>query len=1005
MNLNTRKKDIIISLFLIIVGLTIFISERSHAEPIIKDGITPSFELIDRDCGLSNLSVSSIIQDKYGFLWFGTQGGLNYYNGRKMKIYRNNPFEDNDLVHNLIQTMYYDEEKHELWIGTYQGVSRLLINENKFINYTVEDNGLSNSVIIAITIDKKDNIWIGTMDGLNRLNPKTGDIKKYEIPGGTVRDLKVDSKGRLLIGSYEGLFYYERETDSIVKLNYDIPASYVMVIREYEEGILTLGLWGGGVTKVDLETGITETIEFKDNRIYSLIKTKDETLWVGTWGGGLFATTRDGATYHFPGKGDEQSLAHPVVYSLCQDHSDILWIGTNGGGLCKVNPRKSNYVKFYHDSDNPNSLSSGKINKILQDSNDNLWFAIYNSGLNRYDSKTNEIIKYSYDPDDLNSLPGNQVMDVLEVGDKTMLFGTDKGLAYYDMDTDEFSTWDILPDDTMVYSLEKAKESGFWIGTYRNGVYKYNNSNGELKQYKYIDSNNYSLSDNLIYDILYDSQERVWVGTNNGLNLLKPDEEEFKIYHKVSADKNQLASNTIRVLFEDSKGRIWIGMVGGGIALYNEENDSFESYTEEDGMSSNTVMGILEDDNGRIWVSTHNGISVIEPESKDIFILTPDDGIGGWEFNSGHFRKDDGTLLFGGIHGISAVPSIFTDVDLKPPKVYITNIDLYQNPIDENRLFFNDAKLEFGPNDSFLGFKFVALDFDSPEKTRFTYKLEGFDEDWINAGTRDYASYSNLPPGRYQLKVIAKTARDIKSEPVSVFFTINKPWFKTQLAYFFYAIGFVLLLLGMFKVREAYMLNKRNSELWRINSKLEVANEELEKLSTKDPLTGLFNRRYFDTVIDEQLYLAKRSSTYLSFIIFDIDDFKYINDNFGHIAGDHFLEDISKAILEVLPRRTDFVTRYGGDEFGAVLYDTDEEGALTVANKIKNAVENVSVRLEFTSTEKKATISMGVISIVPEQNTTVKMIIKTADEALYRAKQQGKNRICIGEIKSNKEEE
>lgn len=997
----STKKAFIFRIFLIILtilSLEILLPKASYGEPLLRDEASPSFELMDRDSGLSNLSVSSIIQDKYGFLWFGTQGGLNRYDGREVKIFRNNPFEEDGLVHNLIQTMYYDEEKHELWIGTYQGVSHLAIGNNSFKNYSVEEDGLSNPVIVAITKDESDNIWIGTLNGLNKLEPKTGIIKEYEIPGEVVRDLKIDSKGRLLIGSYEGLLYYEKESDSIKKLDFDLPSQYVMVVEEFEKGILTLALWDGGIANIDMETGSVKIKEYIDNRIYSIIKTRDETLWVGTWGGGLFATRKDGKEYHFSGDSVEKSVTHPVVYSMYQDDTDILWIGTNGGGISKINPRKSNYVRFFHDPENPDSLSQGKINKIFQDKRGNLWFAIYNSGLNRYDSKDNKLIKLEHDTNNPNSLPHNQVIDMLE-DNEGILMGTGKGLAYYDMEKNHFFHWDILPENTMVYAIEKANDSILWIGTYTKGLYRYNKLNGELDHFNYIDKDNYSLSDNLIYDILVDTKDRVWVGTNNGLNLLMPDKEEFKIYNRVFGNKDQLAVNTIRVLFEDSKGRIWIGMVGGGIALYNEEEDSFISFTEEDGMSSNVVIGILEDDNGRIWASTHSGISIIEPENGDIFVLTPDDGIGGWEFNSGHFRNRDGTLLFGGVHGITAIPHSFTDTELIAPKVYITNIDLFQNPIDENKMFFNDDKLEFGPDDSFLGFRFVALDFDSPEKTRFSYKLEGFDKEWINAGTRDYASYSNLPSGDYELKVIAKTARDIQSEPASVYFSISKVWYKTNIAYAFFIIVLLILIIVGVKTRGIYLLNKRNSELAIINKKLEIANNELERLSIKDPLTGLFNRRYFDTLIEEQLNLAKRSKTFLTLIMLDVDNFKDINDSFGHIAGDYFLSDISKAISEELTRKTDFPVRYGGDEFAITLYDTSKEGALIIAEKIKNAVENIAVREEFTSSIKKTTASIGLISIVPQKDTTVKMIIKGADEALYRAKMEGRNRICIGELK------
>jgi len=1000
LNLLIFKK---LTFLLVLIILLIFMAEESYANKLIVDGIRPSFELLDRDSGLSNLSVSSIVQDRYGFLWFGTQGGLNSYNGREMTIYRNDPFKDNDLQHNLIQTLYYDKEKHELWIGTYQGLSRLYIDKKEFKNYTVEEDGLSNSVVIAITIDSHDNVWIGTMNGLDKLNPATGTIKHYDISGEVVRSLKIDSKGRLLIGSYKGLLYYDDKTDSLVNLNLDLPSPYVMVIEEYEEGELTLGLWDGGIVKYNMEDESITTISFEDNRIYTILKTNDGTEWVGSWGGGLYAITNEGTRYYFSGEGSNRSLPHPIVYSLFQDESDILWIGTNGGGLIKVNPLKRNFVKLSHDPKNSNnSLSAGKINSILRDSKGDLWIAVYNMGLNRYIPSEDKIIKYRNNPENTNSIHNDSITDILEIENNKIMFATADGLGCYDSNIDEFYKLNILNDEHIVYAIEEIENDELLIGTYNNGLFRYNKNTKEIIQYKYKNQKN-NLSDNLVYDILYDSQERIWVATNNGLNLLEKDADKFKIYRKVKGDINQLASNTTRVLFEDSQKRIWIGLVGGGIALYNDENDSFKNYLESDGLSSNTVIGILEDNTGRIWVSTHNGISIINPATDDIFVLTPNDGIGGWEFNSGHFKDNDNTLMFGGIHGITVIPADYTNKDYYIPRVYITSVNIFQTPIDSNRTFFNNDKYTFDYNERFLGFEFTALDYDAPEKVIFSYKLKGFDKEWVNAGTRNYVSYSNLPAGDYEFTVLARSSRGVISEPVSVYISINNPWYNTKLAYLFYIIVSVFIIIVFLKIRDWYLLNKKNSELASINNKLKKANQKLETLSSRDQLTGLYNRRYFNNMLNELINLAKRSETYLSLIIIDVDKFKSINDRFGHLVGDYYLSDLSEALSQELTRSTDFVARYGGDEFVIVLYDTDVNGAMLVARKIKTTVSNIYIRTDSSTTEKKTTVSMGLISIIPDNTTTVEEMIKASDKALYVAKKKKFNSISVGEIEEDNE--
>ena len=387
--------------FFICLFIAIFLSSvflisygTSYADDILREGTLPSFELIDRSSGLSNLSVSSVIQDRDGFLWFGTQGGLNRYDGRTFKVYSNDPFVASGLLHNLIQTMYYDPEAHEIWIGTYQGVSRYNIEKDTFENYTVESNGLTNPVVVAIEKDDEGMIWVGTLEGLNVIDPESRKLTTYEVPGNVVRDILCDAQGTLWIGSYEGLLKFDRTLDQVVSSNFEFESKSVMVVNEFEEGILSIGMWDGGIADVNLSSGRIKTTKFDDNRVYSYIQTSDGTRWIGTWGGGLFAITDEGKYYQFKSDQGVNSLSHPIVYSMLQDDTGILWIGTNGGGINKVNPLKRNYLAYKHDSDDPNSLDAGKVNAILKDRSGNLWVAVYNEGLDKISKDKKKITKY-----------------------------------------------------------------------------------------------------------------------------------------------------------------------------------------------------------------------------------------------------------------------------------------------------------------------------------------------------------------------------------------------------------------------------------------------------------------------------------------------------------------------------------------------------------------------------------------------------------------------------------
>ena len=987
---NIVKKAIIIT-FPIYV-LFMFFPAGSSAQAILRPEVRPAFELIDREDGLSNLSVSSIVQDKNGFLWFGTQMGLNRYDGREIKTYKTRPFAEQGLIHNLIQTMYYDEEKHELWIGTYQGLSRFNIAAETFISYPPGENGLSNSVVVAITKDSGGNIWVGTLNGLNILEPESGKIERFSVPGNVVRALHFDNKNNLYVGSYEGLLQFSKEDNELKKIELELPSPFVMAIKEYEEGVLSLGLWDGGLCEYNLMTGELHQYSFTDNRVYSILQSTDGTKWVGTWGGGLFAVASSQETFHFSGSGGEKMLSHPVVYSLFQDQGGILWIGTNGGGINKLSPRRGNYVLFEHDSERADSLSQGKINSIYRDSKGRLWVAVYNSGIERFDQEKNSFIKYGRPVQRTGKNPLISIMAIIEDRDNRILVATDKGVASFDENKDDFVNLDILPQEVITYALALQGEDKLWIGTYTEGLYLYNEQNEELKRYFWQEEGEPTLSDNLIYAILVDSKDRVWVGTNNGLNLLEPGEDKFLILKSEPGNRQGLASNTVRTIMEDSEGRIWIGMVGGGVAQFNETDGSFKTYTESEGLSGDDVTALRVDKNGRIWVGTHNGISILDPKSENIINLNPSDGIGGWEFSGASYADEDGSLIFGGIHGLTVIPAEFSEQEAPAPLLYITEVSLFQKPLESENEFFNREKISVNYGDKLIGFRFIALDYDAPDKITYRYRLLGFNQEWVAAGLNNYVSYSNLPPGEYRLEVQAETIKGVRSAVEWVDFTVSTPWFRHPAAYFLYLILLLTVAYAISKLREGVMLNRQNSELFKLNQKLEDANKELEGLSTKDSLTGLFNRRYFDQMFEEHLNLAKRSKAHLSLIMLDLDHFKSINDDYGHQAGDDLLCAVAGKLQDLLPRSTDFVARYGGDEFVISLYDTDENGALVIAEILKDKMLQVKVK---SIAEKEITLSMGVVSVLPDLQITAKELVSFADKALYGAKEAGRNQIKV----------
>lgn len=987
-------KRFVVFFFLVLLTGTAFFSVDTYGADLLDGQTPPVFEQLTRETGLSNMSVSSILQDKDGFLWFGTQGGLNRYDGRQMIVMRNDPFESEGLVHNLIQTMTYDPKNHEIWIGTYQGISRYNIYQNTFTNYSVEEHGLSNSVIVSIALDADGLVWVGTLSGLNSLDPDTGNVKNYTVEGDVVRSVFLASNNTLYLGTHAGLQMYDPDQDQVVATDYPITAPAVMLIRENNPGILTLGLWEGGLMTIDLNTGKTEEILFEDNRVYTYIKTSDGIQWVGTWGGGLFALTPDGHITQFSGTLPDGDVHHGVIYSLYQDDSDILWIGTNGGGITKVNPFKRNYVRIKPMKDVSDSLSNGKNNLIFRDRYQQLWTAIYNQGIERIDEATSTTIKYN---DKERHALGDSVICYLDHPEWPLLVGSIDGISYYDVESDQFYPLDIpIPEGNLVYALTLDHKGRLWIGTYREGVYVYNPVDESLIQYHHTESvegKENELSDNLIYSLLSDSQGRMWVGTNNGLNLLDPNSNKFHTFKREDGEEGQLPNNTIRKIFEDSNGAIWIATVGGGIAQYQEDTGQFISYTETHGLGNNTVSGILEDDHKRLWLATLDGLSVLDLNTHAIYTLLPEDGIGDYEFNAGHFKDLDGSLYFGGSHGITVIPKDFKRLTTTVPTLYIDGFSVLGKPYPNETPFFNDLTLSLSPNENFVGFKFIALDFDAPEKVKYFYRLIGQNKNFVANGQYNQAVFSNLPSGTYTFEVYAVTSREMMTDTVSMTFTIDKHWYQTPYAYMFYILLLFLLIYVVIRLRERNIMALKNSELNQVNVQLAVANQQLEKLSILDSLTGVFNRRHFDQIIEEQFKLAIRSNLPMGFIMLDIDNFKNINDSYGHLLGDKIIIQVAECAKNILQRSTDHVFRYGGDEFLITLYDTDLEGVKKMALTLKETLANQKMTTPDGDVLEAITLSMGLVSEIPDIHTGPEAFIKKADDALYLAKREGKN--CI----------
>jgi diguanylate cyclase (GGDEF)-like protein len=559
--------------------------------------------------GLVNLGVSALVQDKTGFIWVGTQGGLQRWDGKSFTLYENEPFNTKTIPHNQIQTLFLDTDGETLWIGTYGGLAKLDTKTGFISSWSHEPakpESLCNNTVVSIGRDAEGRLWVGTLDGLDRkegdtfIHYRTGKNKEGKIESSLIRSLLLDSRGDFWVGTGEGGFYkYLLETDSFKayrKSNLpgkEIFSDQVFSIKEDQDGYLWLGLWGFGLTRFDTKTEETKNYPLADSRVYFVNTEEAGFVRAGTWGGGYFELATDSEEIKQFRKDDDSlwSLSNNTVYSMLYDTAGNTWVGTNGGGFALVLKESPAYSLYEHDPKKTGSRSSGRTLSILEDSKNRLWIGSYNTGLNRLDPGETDFVHYVHNPENPKSLPNDIVGKVFEDSKGIIWIATNQGLARYNEEDDNFDV--ILHDpqnpfslaDNTVQNIIEEKETGnLWFATYNKGLEYWNREENIFYHFAHDSENPTSISNNLTFALAYDAQNRLWVGTSQGLCRYEGD-GIFTRYTMDVHNPRSLPSSNIRWLHTSSDNCLWIATDSGGIAVYDEESDSFSHWTKKDGLT------------------------------------------------------------------------------------------------------------------------------------------------------------------------------------------------------------------------------------------------------------------------------------------------------------------------------------------------------------------------------------------------------------------------------------
>ena len=820
------------------------------------------FEHITVDEGLSQNGAYAIIQDSKGFMWFGTQDGLDKYDGTSFTAYKHDPEDPASISDNWILSIIEDRQG-TLWIGTLNGGLNSYDRElDQFTSYRhdPEDNGsLSNNEVLALYEDSAGTLWVGTRRGLNKLDNQSETFVHYQhdpddtksISADAVLSIHEDREGALWVGTDGGLDLFDPETETFSYYQHDpndsqsISNDAVYSIYEDQLGGFWLGT-DGGLNKFEPQTerftyyqmDPDDPQSLSDNAVRMIYEDTSGVLWIATYGGGLnqFNRDREQFTSYQPNVNDPHSLSHQAVLALHQDQEGVLWIGTEGGGLNKLFLAGLKFAYFNNDSNNPNSLSSSDVRGIHEDQAGYLWVAT-NDGLNRFDPQRDQWHRYHHDPDDPASLSSDIIGDIYEDQSGRLWIGTfDAGLNLKEPANEGFIHYEADPNDPtslsddFVTDIYEDREGVLWVGTFDGGLNRYDAQSDSFTNYQTDPANPHSLPSNTIFSLYEDRQGTLWIGLfGAGLAEFDRESERFTRYQADAQDENSLSNNLVTSFFEDAAGDLWLG-TAGGLNKLDQQRENFTHYREKDGLPNDTVLGILEDEQGILWLSTNNGVSKFDPQAETFINYDESDGLQSQEFSGyAYHQNNDGLMFFGGINGLNAFsPAEFQDNVTIPP-VVVTALTQGGDALETAVSIENVDEITLNWPANFFEFEFAALSFANPEENQYAYKLEGFDEDWNRVGSRPYGRYTNLPGGSYTLRLIGSNNDGIwNEEGATVKVTVVPPFWST---WWFRSLGLLAILAV---VVGGFRLRVRNIEARSRELESEVVNRTKELAALND---------------------------------------------------------------------------------------------------------------------------------------------------------------------------
>ena len=944
--------------------------------------------------GLPAEIIWDVRQDERGYLWLGTQNGLVRYDGARFVVYNSQDwpvFASND-----VRSLYIDRDG-SLWLGTYGG-GVIVFDGQQFRSINTND-GLAHHVVYDITQSRDGAIWFATGGGVSRwLN---GEIASWTTEDGLIsnrifRVTEADDDSLWFATFTSGISRFDGQAFTNYSTENGLQSNQLHMLEQLEDGRLLAGSYDGYL--YDLSSGEPEVTDRSDLPadlpLQSVFVDRNNNTWIGSYGAGLWRWSADGRVDSF----SKERPPGSHIFNLFEDREGNLWAATMNG-LHRF--RDSRFLLFGE----PESLSDSTF--VLKQASDAgpLLVGTEMDGLFELEPAAatfgrNPIVG-SISTE--NGLASNSVSALMVEPDGTRWIGTfGQGIDVIESDsTRRLTQADGLASDH-IFAIAKDRSDTIWIAA-QGGFSRFEND--RITTFTGEDQQAYRL----IRHILVAPDNTLWLSSNDGLVRLQGD--QFRLWNS----DDGLASNLITTSYLDDQGTLWIGSRNGGLARLAD--DRIFQFTSEHGLPRQSAMSIIEDDQDRLWIGTTDGlIRVSRAELNAVAegrldrvnarLFDTVDGLRSTQFVSGFmpstWRTEDGTLWFATNRGLVGVEPRPDQDSPQSLNVLIEAVRVNGQPVDLNSID-PDQTLNLPTDATTLEIDYTAPVLARPERIAFRYRIGQNDSTavWQEAGTRRTAYFTTLVPGLQQFEVEAYST-DGSFLPAARGLQIHRMPFWYQQRWVQLLAGLAILVLIYLAYRlTVYQMQQRQLLLEQLveqrTVELKQALEKVEAISRIDGLTGVFNRRFFEEILQQEWDEAITRALPISVILVDIDRFKQYNDHKGHQMGDECLRKVAKNLAGMLMRKYDRVARYGGEEFVILLPDTDEDSTEKIAERIRLGIIELAIPHPDSDVSEFITISAGCATAREGRIKTAKELIERADRALYQAKREGRNRVIVAE--------